>query len=618
MPELFQRWIHDTVSALSYSCARALEGSEASTLPRAYNDLTEFILRQQAHLPDFLIAPMRMATMGFDFMGCASSGRLFHRRGPESRARQIASWKNSQFSFQRDLMRYYESLATFAFYSRKRISACVSETRPAVSDALDTPGVLTNPDHELETEIIVVGSGPGGAVTSALLAEAGREVLLVEEGPFYSLDSCVPFSLEEMLQKYRNGGQTVALGRNKISYVEGRCVGGGSEINSGLYHRTPPEILENWRKEFQVAALTEHDLEPHFRALEEELSVGLMPGGAPAASLKLQQGATRLGWKSLEVPRWFRFDPTNATKGARQSMTRTFIPRLLKSGGRLLPEMRVERFQREGDRWLVRATHARKGPVRIKAQTLFVCAGAVQTPALLRRSGLGSHIGNSLQLHPTIKITARFREDINSAEMGVPVHQVKEFAPGLTFGCSISTRPYLSLGLLDHDVMRGEVATHWTQMANYYAMITPEGRGSIRPLARYRDPLVRFRLTQNDRGKLAQGARKLCELLFEAGAIALAPAIQGSVMLRTRADLDTLPGMLPVGLASLMTIHLFSSCPMGENKAVCAVDSFGAVHGCANLFVADASVLCTAPGVNPQGSIMALARRNALRFVGKL
>ena len=57
-----------------------------------------------------------------------------------------------------------------------------------------------------------------------------------------------------MVQKYRNGGQTVALGANKIAYVEGRCVGGGSEINSGLYHRTPPEILETWRKEFQVEA----------------------------------------------------------------------------------------------------------------------------------------------------------------------------------------------------------------------------------------------------------------------------------------------------------------------------------------------------------------------------
>ena len=75
--------------------------------------------------------------------------------------------------------------------------------------------------------------------------------------------------------------------------------------------------------------------------------------------------------------------------------------------------------------------------------------------------------------------------------------------------------------------------------------------------------------------------------------------------------------MLPDGLASLMTIHLFSSCPMGENRSQCAADSFGRVHDLKNLYLADASLLCTAPGVNPQGSIMALARRNALHFLGK-
>jgi len=67
-----------------------------------------------------------------------------------------------------------------------------------------------------------------------------------------------------------------------------------------------------------------------------------------------------------------------------------------------------------------------------------------------------------------------------------------------------------------------------------------------------------------------------------------------------------------------MTIHLFSSCPMGEDERRCATDSFGRIHGFHNLFIADASLLCTAPGVNPQGSIMALTRRNALHFLGLL
>ena len=96
------------------------------------------------------------------------------------------------------------------------------------------------PQPPFRCEVAIIGSGPGGAITACLLAEAGRDVLLIEEGPYLPLDSCLPFSREEMVLKYRNGGLTAALGRVKVQYVEGRCVCGGSEINSGLYHRTPP------------------------------------------------------------------------------------------------------------------------------------------------------------------------------------------------------------------------------------------------------------------------------------------------------------------------------------------------------------------------------------------
>ncbi len=132
-----------------------------------------------------------------------------------------------------------------------------------------------------------------------------------------------------------------------------------------------------------------------------------------------------------------------------------------------------------------------------------------------------------------------------------------------------------------------------------------------------RDPLVRYNLTESDRRDLGEALRKLCEALFESGASQLYPAVTGSAALKDRDDLGQLPNALPTGMGNLMTIHLFSSCPMGENQSKCAADSFGRVHGFKNLFVNDASLLCTAPGVNPQGSIMALARRNTLHFLGE-
>jgi choline dehydrogenase-like flavoprotein len=614
MKQALNSWFDDTASALVWSLAETQADPAHPALRAPYNDLTRFVLGQHARMADYLRLPLAALALGFDLSGCAH-GRPFHAQMPADRLRQIAAWRDSGAAFRRDLIKYFESLATLALHSRDdgilRV-ADGSQSPPPASEQ-----VLFDPPPELSAEIVVVGSGPGGAITACLLAEAGRDVLLIEEGDYLSLDSCRPFTVEEMVQKYRNGGQTVALGANKISYVEGRCVGGGSEINSGLYHRTPPEILEQWQRDFQVEAIAERDLRPHFEACEADLSVSPTPGALPPPSAKLREGAARLGWKSLEVPRWYRYgkDATDAAGGQRQSMTETYVPRFLRAGGRLLPRTRVASFMAHGSKWSLHGRHAALGAVRITTENLFIAGGAVQTPALLRRCGFNQHVGNSLRLHPTIKVVAKFPDSVNLPAMGVPSHQVKQFAPRFSFGCSISSPAYLALALLEHPSQARRVASDWPRMATYYAMITGESRGTVRSLPGFQDPLVRYHLTQSDQRDLADGLRKLCEVLFAGGAAALYPGVLDSAELTAPGDLAKLPQTLPYGLASLMTIHLFSSCPMGEDRSKCATDSFGRVHGFRNLFVADASLLCTAPGVNPQGSIMAVARRNALHFL---
>lgn len=610
-----QWWFHDVVSALAWSLARAHEVAPA--LQRPHNDLTRFLLGQQERLPDFLRAPIRALTLGFDVWGGLRTGNLFHHQPPERRERLLAAWRNGRFAFQRDFVRYWESLALLALYSRENDPLPQGGTTSG--EALVQAARESDRVGELRAEVLVIGSGPGGAITACLLAEAGRDVLLMEEGACLPLDSCAPFSLDELEQKYRNGGQTVALGRTPIAYVEGCCVGGGSEINSGLYHRTPPEVLERWRREFGLEAASESDLRPHFEVIERELSVSRTTGALPAAGLKLREGARRLGWQSVEVPRWLRFDSGGGpAAGQRQSMTETFLPRFVRAGGRLLARTRALRLRAEGGRWLVEAAREDGRAVRVRAGQVFVCAGAVQTPTLLRRSGITRNVGETLQVHPTVKVIARFAEEINAPGMGVPPEQVREFAPGLGLGCSISSRPYLALGLTDHRDRAPELLQSWRQCAAYYAMICAQGRGRVRPLPGFRDPLVRYELTGADRRALAEGLRRLAQALFAAGAIELFPALRGGPVWRREADLAYLPESLGNGMARLMTIHLFGSCPMGEAPERCATDSFGRVRGFANLRVNDASLLPSAPGVNPQGTIMAVARRDALEFLGRL
>jgi len=483
--------------------------------------------------------------------------------------------------------------------------------------------VISDPPERLRAEIAVLGSGPGGATTACVLAEAGRDVLLIEEGPHIHPDAVEPFSCEEMVKKYRNGGLTLAFGRTQVQYVEGRCVGGGSEVNSGLYHRTPPEVLAEWRERFRVESLTEDDLRPYFEAIERDLSVSLLPGPAPPASLKLHEGATRLGWRSLEVPRWFSYAAAadGTIRGTKQTMTRTLVPRALAAGARLLPQTRASRVRRVADGWEVRADHEPSPGARrrltLDAQAVFIACGALQTPALLIRSGLGRRAGDTFHVHPTIKMVARFPEEVNSLNAGVPMHQVKEFAPRVSLGCSISSYAYLKLAMLDYPDQLAAVDRDWRRMAIYYAM-TRVGRGTVRTVPWHRDTLVRYKLDDTDLATLGEGLRQLGHCLFAAGAQTLYPSITGCSPLTSAGDFRKIPDPLPPDRTNLMTIHLFSSCPLGEDRNRCVTDSFGRVHDHPGLWIADASLLPGPPGVNPQGSVMMLARRNALHFLGQL
>ena len=464
---------------------------------------------------------------------------------------------------------------------------------------------------------LIIGSGPGGSITAYTLTKGGRECCVVEEGDWRHIGLTTPFSTQELREKYRNGGMTTAFGAPAIAYAEGRCAGGGSEINSGLYHRTPAEILEMWADWYQLRQAGVSDLLDHFDTCEKRLGVSNSTGAIPRASLKLAEGAEALGWKAIEVPRWFKEMPGHPHNGIRQSMTETFLKDARMMGCRVLTNWRARTIRRAGRQWEVCGAggHGNRELSPILANNLFVCAGAIQTPALLRRNGFQGNIGNTLQMHPTVKVLARFDEKVNQRNMGVPVHQVKEHSPAYSFGCAISSPPFLGVALAEFSEELERLESDWEYMAIYYCMITPSSSGTVRTLPYFLDPVVRYQLSESDLVLLSRGLRDLCRCLFGAGAKELFPSVSGLGPLRSVDDLSHIPSCLPRRGSRIMTIHTFCSCPMGENQAVCATNSFGKVNGHENLFINDGSILCTAPGVNPQGTIMAFARRNAEHFL---
>jgi len=402
-----------------------------------------------------------------------------------------------------------------------------------------------------------------------------------------------------------------------VQYAEACCLGGGSEINSGLYHRIPKTILESWINNFLVESLTFEDLLPYFLKCEKDLSISKLPYPAPLASLKLKQGADSLNWNCEEVPRWVKYT-SNSNIVERQTMTATYIPRAVNAGATLADNTKVYNFKRSDKNWhidAIKKINSQSHKISVKAKNLFLCGGAIQTPAILRRNGVKKNIGNTLALHVTAKVVAEFPDEVNSAHMGVPVHQVKEFAPQWSFGCSISSPIHLANAMYDHPKYKNEILERWKHAAIYYVMITGKNNGKVRNIPVFNDPLVRCRVSTEELVDLGKGMRQLCHLLFKAGANFIYPSIFGMDRLCSANDISMIPVPLERNKTNLMTIHLTSSCPMGENQKICATNSFGKVWNTENLYVNDASLLCTAPSVNPQGSVMAIAYRNAMNFV---
>jgi glycine/D-amino acid oxidase-like deaminating enzyme len=407
------------------------------------------------------------------------------------------------------------------------------------------------------TDVLIVGSGAGGATTAALLAEAGLDVLIVEEGPWVDQNEVRPFSLDQMDRQYRSGGVTVALGRPSIAYTEGRCAGGGTEINSGLYFRPPTEVVDRWRTEFRIADLDPDEIDTIAHEIETALSVTVVPGRPTPASERLRDGAMALGWRQSEIPRWMTYPPGgDAVTGVRQSMTRTYLPRAFAAGARMVVGCRVDRLVSLGSRALAaEVTHADGTQGSIRCRHVFVCGGAIQTPAILQRSGIRGLVGKSLAVHPTVKLAARFADEVNVPD-DVPVHQVKEFAPDLSFGGSASHPGLVALALSDQWPTFAAAVTNWRRISVYYAAITSEGRGVVRALPGVRDPLVTYRLTHRDRELLRSGLGRLALLMLEAGADEVYPSFRGAPRVRSRVDLATMQDRFSASRAGVMSVHL--------------------------------------------------------------
>lgn len=459
-------------------------------------------------------------------------------------------------------------------------------------------------------DCIVIGSGPAGAVTGDYLVGRGYKVLMLESGTPNS--AVTPFGCNELQTMYKNSGMTFTIG-NSVSYAEGQCLGGGSQINAGLYHQTPQLVLKKWVEKFGIIGLSDQDINHHFSYIEKRLSVQkMLPEHIPSYSMKLFKGASSLGWDVIDAPRWFKCMPGG--EYVRQGMDNTFIMDAIARGLTLVTSAEVSNITFGSDVWTVGWIDKFNHNLRsASSRYLFVCAGAVNTPSLLLKNKLLRSKDVPIRMHPSAKIVAKFNDHTNSTDGSIAVHQVKEFYPNYSFGGSISTLPHLQMSCVGLPDSIDYVNKNYMNMGIYYAM-TSVGNGRVLQTPFSDDPLIRYRISSDEYLIIKDGLKNLARCLFEAGAVVLIPVVSNSKEIYSYSEFCDFIDSVSNKDIHLMTIHLMGSCPMGKNETEGVVDSYGKLFGFEGLYVNDASIFCTALGVNPQGTVMMLARRNSERF----
>ncbi len=508
---------------------------------------------------------------------------------------------------------------------------------PALHEGPSPRNVFTRRDHRgdsvLDADVVVIGSGAGGATVAAELAEAGFDVIVLEEGSYYQTRDFTANTSAMARQLYRDGGVTTALGNPPIFYQEGRAVGGSTVINGGMSWRTPDKILARWERELGLAGIA-RELEPCFERVERRIHVAPMdPEAIGNDNLLLKKGADAMGWKVIgNLRNQAHCVGSNrcafgCPTGAKQSALVSYVPRALHYGARVYADVRVDRITRTGKRatGVVGTVTGTRHKITVRARLVVAACGAIHTPALLVRSGFRSpsgQLGKNLAMHPNVKVVAIFDEVVTGWKGAHQAFQVREFQDqGLLFAAVNLPPSILAMSFPHRGAALGQLMQHYDRMVLAGMLCEDTTSGRVRTING--QPQAFYQLAEADAANLKRGVVLLSELLFAAGAKRIlmpfhqAAELHGPDDARRLLDRD-----IPARGWEVVTVHMMGTARMGNDRSAAVTSNFGLVHDADRLLVADASLFPTPIGVNPMETIMALATRaagyvidNATRFL---
>lgn len=500
------------------------------------------------------------------------------------------------------------------------------------------PHVPEGESENIEADVVIVGSGAGGGVIAGTLAAAGLDVVVLEAGGYFDESDFNMLELWAYQNLYYRAGPVPTIDGN-ISMQAGASLGGGTTINWTNCLRTTPWVREQWAQEFGLEGVDGPEYDRHLDTVMERIGATGDCSDYNGPTMRMKEGAEALGWSFEHVIR--NTDPTcyspetaayigfGDQSGSKQSTTKTFLQDAFDAGARILTRTTAERVLTEGGRaagvvarYADPATGA-STEVTVNASQVVVACGALESPALLLRSGIGGPAaGDNLRLHPCTALLGVYAEDQQSWWGAPHSGVIDEFANVRDgYGFLLETAQYttgIGASAIPFESARAhkEALSEFAHAATSIALLRDRGHGRV-TIDDEGQAQHSYAITDEvDIANSKLGLDAQVRMHVAAGAREIRALAAGVPSWRKGDDVEAYIGRvqrapLRAGGHRLFSAHQMGSCRMGTDPGTSVAGPWGELHDTAGVWVGDSSAFPTSSGTNPMISIMALAHRTA-------